>query len=66
MCLRSPSQGNIHDANLPVPISRVRTHPPLIYPVFDDNEHVQHPKRRSDRDEEVTGENSLGMVRMQA
>jgi hypothetical protein len=30
--------------------------------VLDDNKHVQHPKRRSDRNEEVTGENRLGMV----
>src|ERR1700720_4583743 len=30
--------------------------------VLDHNKHVQHPKRRSDRDEEVTGENRPCMV----
>src|ERR1017187_4275709 len=45
--------------------ARVRRH---VYmrqsacPVLDDNKHVQHPERRSDRDEEVTCENRLCMV----
>jgi hypothetical protein len=30
--------------------------------VLDNNEYVQHPERRSDRYEEVTGENRLGVV----
>ena len=29
-------------------------------PVLDDNEYVQHAERRSDRNEEVTGEDTLG------
>jgi hypothetical protein len=29
--------------------------------VLDDDEHVQHPKRRRDRNEEVTGEDRLCM-----
>src|SRR5438552_542268 len=31
-------------------------------PVLVDNKHVQHPERRSDCDEEVTGENRFCMV----
>jgi hypothetical protein len=30
--------------------------------VLDGNKHVQHPERRSDRHEEVAGEDRLGMV----
>jgi hypothetical protein len=30
--------------------------------VLDDDEHVQHPKRRRDGDEEVAGEDGRGLI----
>ena len=45
--------------------ARVRCHVDVGQPtraVLDDNKHVQHPKCRRDRHEEVAGEDRLGMV----